>query len=124
MLERAKCEADVIKLFKAFLGESIIIGHNVNFDINFIYDSYMEHFNEPLTNDFVDTMRIARKVLKELNHHRLRDLAANYDGAHRSLNDCYIANEVFKGLQQDILNKYESIGQFKDEFKHRNMVQV
>ena len=32
----------VLYEFKKFLGNDIIIGHNVNFDIDFIYDSMVD----------------------------------------------------------------------------------
>lgn len=64
----------VLKNFKDFLGDDIIVGHNVNFDINFIYDSMKKNLGRNLTNDYVDTLRIARKVLPHLKHHKLDDL--------------------------------------------------
>ena len=43
----------------------------------------------PITNDFVDTLRLSRRLLPELKHHRLSDLANYYNidttGSHRSL---------------------------------------
>ena len=33
----------VLYEFKKFLGNDIIIGHNVNFDIDFIYDSMVDN---------------------------------------------------------------------------------
>src|SRR5699024_4501797 len=40
-----------------------IVGYNVNFDINFLYDNLLECRDEKLSNDFVDVMRIAKRVL-------------------------------------------------------------
>lgn len=36
--------------FKDFLGDDIIVGHNVNFDINFLYDTIREQLGDYLTN--------------------------------------------------------------------------
>ena len=88
--------------FKEFLGDDIIVGHNVNFDINFLYDSMREQLGDYLTNDYIDTLRISRKVLKELGHHRLDDLI-DYFGLkqrreHRALNDCVLTNQVYLKL--------------------------
>lgn len=78
----------------------------MNFDINFIYDNCIEILNKPLKDDFIDTMRIARRVLKNLKHHRLFDLANFYDvdysGAHRAFND-------YKSLDDFINQSYEKI---------------
>ena len=59
----------VLQEFQKFLGKDIIIGHNVNFDIDFIYDSMENNLNEYLSNDYIDTLRISRKVLPNLKHY-------------------------------------------------------
>ena len=35
--------------FGDFLGGDVIVGYNVNFDINFLYDNLMSHFGKPLS---------------------------------------------------------------------------
>lgn len=49
-----------------FLEGEIIVGHNVNFDINFLYDNFKRTIDKELSNDFVDTLRLARKLLPKL----------------------------------------------------------
>lgn len=92
----------VLQQFKDFLDRDIIVGHNVNFDINFIYDSMYKNMNEYLTNGFVDTLRISRKVLPNLRHHKLDNLIDYFNLAkrdeHRALNDCVLTNQVYINL--------------------------
>lgn len=92
----------VLKNFKNFLSDDIIVGHNVNFDINFIYDSMYKNMNEYLTNDFVDTLRISRKVLPKLRNHKLDNLIEYFNlvkrDEHRALNDCILTNQVYVNL--------------------------
>ena len=92
----------VLQEFKNFLDNDIIVGHNVNFDINFIYDNMEENLNEYLSNDFVDTLRISRKVLPNLRHHKLDDLIRYFNltrrNEHRALNDCILTNQVYINL--------------------------
>lgn len=100
--EEGKDLTCVLLDFKEFLGDDIIVGHNVNFDINFLYDSMREQLGDYLTNDYIDTLRISRKILKELGHHRLDDLI-DYFGLtrrreHRALNDCVLTNQVYLNL--------------------------
>ena len=45
-----------LKEFVEFSENEIIMGHNVNFDINFLYDKCERYLDYYLTNDFVDTM--------------------------------------------------------------------
>lgn len=70
---------EVLPKFMDFIKDSVILGHNVNFDINFIYDNLINEDMNPITNDFVDTLRLSRRLLPELKHHRLSDLANYYN---------------------------------------------
>ena len=69
---------EVLPKFMDFIKDSVILGHNINFDINFIYDNLINEDMKPITNDFVDTLRLSRRLLPELKHHRLSDLANYY----------------------------------------------
>lgn len=110
MLKSAPPASDVLSHFVNFIGDSVLIGHNVNFDINFLYDNILDLFGTELSNDFVDTMRISRRINSELDHHRLSDLAElfslDYINAHRSLNDCLITQACYLKLRQKIIKKY------------------
>ncbi len=89
--------------FLDFIVSDIIVGHNVHFDLNFIYDAAMEHCGRPVSNDIVDTMRIARHVLPQLKHRRLEDVASALGvvpgGAHRALVDCETTHSVLQALR-------------------------
>ena len=103
---------DVLQSFKNFVGNDIIIGHNVNFDINFIYDSMKKNLGEYLTNDYIDTLRLSRQVLPYLRHHKLDDLIKYFNlksrNEHRALNDCVLTNQVYIKLCEILTNKYLS----------------
>lgn len=103
----------VMPEFLDFVGDDVVVGHNVNFDINFIYDNSMPvHFS----NDFVDTMRLSRILRKDERHHRLSDLCKRYDvtntKAHRALSDCYTTFECYKHIRDEIYDRYENIENF------------
>ncbi len=59
-------------------------------------------FQETVSNDFIDTLYMARKCLPELKHHRLTDLAEHFGisskGAHRALNDCVMNQKCFEAM--------------------------
>ncbi|MBR3898503.1 MAG: 3'-5' exonuclease [Bacilli bacterium] len=109
---------DVLMDFKEFLGNDIIVGHNVNFDINFLYDNFIKELNEPLTNDFVDTLKIARRLLKELNHHRLDDITDYFNiearDKHRALNDCVLTNKIYLHMCEIVYDRFASWENFKN----------
>ncbi len=110
MLVDAPLISDVMKDYLEFLGTDIIVGHNVNFDINFIYDNAVKLGLPPLSNDFVDTLRLSRRLFPELDHHRLRDMVAylNIDRhpSHRSLTDCYATAGIYSAMV-DYITKNE-----------------
>ena len=98
---------EVLPDFTEFVASDCIIGHNVNFDINFIYDNIKRHFNKEFSNDYVDTMRLARKFCK-FSSHRLSYLAEQFEisteGHHRALNDCIMTYEIYKKIKTMALN--------------------
>lgn len=64
--------------FLVYIGDSIIVGHNVGFDIRFIYDICEWAKLPPFSNDYVDTMRLSRNLFKNEKHHRLTDLSKRF----------------------------------------------
>ena len=107
MLENAPKPEQVIPQLLTFMGDCVLIGHNVHFDINFLYDAAAKVCDYPLRNDFVDTLRIARKVFPELAHHRLSDVAAacgvDANEAHRSEADCETTAACYEWMRAKIL---------------------
>ena len=124
MLAIAPSTSSVISEFRNFLGTDIIIGHNVNFDVNFLYDNSIDCGLPTLSNDFVDTMRISKKLHPEFPHHRLADLANYYcidtSGAHRSLVDVTITAKCYSCIQQEISTRYQSLDEFNRSRKRNH----
>ena len=122
-LSHAPVLDDVLQGFIDFLGSSILVGHNVNFDINFLYDASMRTLNKPLQNDFVDTMRIARQLYPEMKHHRLDDLVELYHlterDVHRSYNDCQLTNDIFIAEKKAVSEKYDNQQEFQKSFRKK-----
>lgn len=122
MLSSAPDPVDVIPSFIKFLSGDTLIGHNINFDVNFLYD-LCEKLGIDFSNNFIDTMRIARKLLPELSHHRLKDLTKHFgvtnQNEHRSLGDCMATNAIYNLMKSQILS---CIGEdaFVNSFCHRH----
>lgn len=124
MVSTAPDISKVLPDFIDFIGDDVLLGHNINFDINFLYDNIVHYLGKPFTNSFIDSMRIFRKLYPELHHHRLMDLAAkygiDYSRAHRSLVDCEITHHCFHKLFDDVLHKYDTIQPFIALFKKKS----
>ena len=88
--------------FNKFIGDDVLIGHNVNFDINFLYDNCLKHLEQPLTNDFVDTLKISKNLIKDTYNWKLTTLAKKFNidnpASHRALNDAIVTHELYKEL--------------------------
>lgn len=120
MLEGAPLPEEALPQVEAFLGQDLLLGHNVGFDTAFLYDSFQRYLGRPLGNNSLDQLRLARKLLPQLPHHRLGDVAAAlgvpYEGAHRALADCWItygcyeklrALALSQGTEEEFLQRFE-----------------
>lgn len=121
MLETAPEPSEVLPKFRDFIGDNVLVGHNANFDINFIYNACVRVLGEPLKNAFTDTMRYSRKLFKDNEHHRLYDTAYScgvpYKNAHRALDDCKITYACYEKMLEVISEKYTNFDEFKKLFK-------
>lgn len=89
--------------FLAFVGENVLVGHNIQaFDLKFIYAASERLFGKTVENDYIDTLYMARQCLPQLSHYKLVDLAAYFNisaqGAHRALNDCLMNQKCFEKM--------------------------
>lgn len=104
MLRTGKMPSEVFKEFVDFVGEDVIIGHNVNFDLGFLTNKCKKYIDYNLTNDYVDTMYLARRLVKDTVNYKLGTLAeyfnVSYEGAHRGLKDVEITYEVYNCLRR------------------------
>lgn len=98
----------VLPRFLDFLADDVIVGHNIHFDVNFIYDFSMKILDSPVSNDVVDTLRLSRRLFTHLGNHRLNTLAEHFDLAspnHRALADCLTAFELYKIISNHVLTQ-------------------
>jgi DNA polymerase-3 subunit epsilon len=73
MLAGARRIEEVLPEFLDFIGDSVILGQNIRFDIGFIDENSRKLFGRAFENDYIDTLRISRMLFKEYRHHRLCD---------------------------------------------------
>ena len=121
MLESAPFAPDVLAEFTSFVGDMPVVGHYVGFDINFLYDSFDRYLDRPFSNDYIDSLRIARKLHPEMPHHRLEDLvdlfSITHNDAHRAMGDVEATAECFARLKDESLERYGSEGEFQIAFQ-------
>lgn len=117
--EMLKGKPKIIDLKKEvlnFIGNDVLVGHNISFDVSFL----QKGFNEELKNEYIDTLQFCRKLFKELSHHRLTDMS-NYleisRNEHRSMSDCLCTKELYDCIKEKMKNDGLEIN---DIFAKRN----
>lgn len=92
---------ETLKQFLGFIGDAVLVGHNVNFDMSFV-NAYSESLGllKP-QNQLLDTCEIARRQII-LPSYRLERVAQYFDivnpQAHRSMADVEVTRKVFLKL--------------------------
>ena len=106
----------VLPDFLNFTGDDFVVGHNVLFDVRFIAQSA-----DIFKNDYIDTMKIFRKLHPDLPHHRLSDMVSFYgkrnQSAHRALSDCLATNDCFNAIAEEALKLFGSCEGFLKTLK-------
>lgn len=91
MLESAPMIDAVMPQVLAFIGSDTVVAHKASFDINFVYDNAERLGLGAFGNDYIDTMRMARKLFPDFVNHKLKTLVKQFgvskDVAHRSESD-------------------------------------
>lgn len=103
MLNNAPPIETVLKDFFSFIGNDILIGHNIgNFDNVHIYNK-AKRYGLILNNYYIDTLPLSKFLLPNLEHHSVEYFAEyyniDYSNAHRALADCHIEYEIYRNLK-------------------------
>jgi len=92
--------AEVLPAFLEFIGESVIVGHNVSFDLSFLNAASVRLGYGKLSNRSTDTLGLARRLVRqETRSLKLSSLAAHFRSPttpnHRALDDAVATAHVF-----------------------------
>jgi len=103
MVEYAPHIMDVIQDFYNFVKGFVIVGHCVDFDVNFLYDALLKHKQIHLNNNLVDTIQFSRRFFKDFKNHKLVTLASNfgivYSTLHRATDDCIVTHKCYEYMK-------------------------
>lgn len=116
-LKSAPTTEEALKKFMEFLQDDVIVAHNANFDVDFLYDSLVRCGYEPLKNNFVDTLRLARCVCPGFENYKLATLAQEFQidqpTAHRALADCETTLAVMEKLRTIVAQEQIDLTKFQ-----------
>jgi DNA polymerase-3 subunit epsilon len=103
MVVRAPRIESVLPTFLEFLGDAVVVGHNVRFDLGFLAAALQRDQRPRLTNAVVDTVALARRLVRdEVPNCRLGTLAAHlrldHRPSHRALDDALATADLLHVL--------------------------
>lgn len=101
---------DIASKVKEFIGDSILIGHNIQFDLSFLNKSFLNYSNEKIENPHVCTLKLARKLYPHLRSKALGSvteyLQIRHKDVHRALGDATVTAKIFIKMVSELTNKY------------------
>lgn len=103
MLKDAPYIKEIIPKVCEFIGEDILLGHNILFDYSFLKRAAVNE-GFAFEKNGIDTLKIARKYLYGLPSKSLTSLCEHYGmiyNAHRAVWDVYATIELFEHLIHD-----------------------
>lgn len=128
MVKEAETIEQVLTKFLEFVGNSILVAHNANFDIGFIRHFAKKH-RLKFDNTYIDTLSIARDMFPEFKKFKLGVIAENLgirgDVANRALDDVKTLVKVFELMINNLkekgatnINDFENVFRDKLNLKH------
>ena len=103
MVVRAPAIDAVLPAMIEFLGDAVIVGHNVGFDMAFINSALTRRGDPEIVNPVIDTLPLARRLIRdEVPDCRLGTLAARFRldhrPSHRALDDALATTDLLHFL--------------------------
>ena len=96
---------DVMPKIKEFIGDAILVSHNINFDVGFLNENLRLLGEDPISNPCIDTLSLSRYMFPESRAHSLGSLSRNLgistyndEEAHRADYDAQILNDVWLAM--------------------------
>ncbi|MCI8326406.1 MAG: 3'-5' exonuclease [Lachnospiraceae bacterium] len=112
MVKSADSEQKVLDAFFTFLGEDILVGQNVIFDYGFLKQAAVNR-KIPFERQAVDTLKIARRCLLDLEKRDLESLCAYYQISmgqhHRAMDDVQATQILYEKMEAEFLEKQPDI---------------
>ncbi len=100
-IQNAPAFREILPSLRDFIGGHTIVGHNINFDLNFLYDRIFSLTGETLDNPYLDTRKLAKKVVPGLPHYSLEFLCQHFGiegNHHRAVDDCLLTEKLQERL--------------------------
>lgn len=118
MVKNAENIATVLPKFMDFVGDSILVAHNAEFDISFIKKN-CSNLHITFKNQVMDTIQLSKFLIPELKRYKLdtiaKHLKLNMGSHHRAIDDARTAAAImlycFKLLGEKDINTLDSLNE-------------
>ena len=103
MVKGAPKFREIAPQFLDFVGDSVLVAHNALFDMKFLnVEIGRIHLNHRVANPYLCTVRLARKLVSEVDNHKLSTMANYYsiplENHHRASDDALATAKIFVRL--------------------------
>lgn len=96
--------ADILPSYLLFLGDDVLLGHNIKFDMGFIEEAADSLDLDLRSNKWNDTMFLSRDIFKGERSHKLKDLCSRLNipelQEHRALSDCIRTHLCYEAMRE------------------------
>jgi len=108
MVKDAPTIEEILPKIVEFIGDSIIVAHNADFDMGFLKHNCSQQ-NLSLNNTYIDTLRLARELFPDFKKFKLgiiaEKLGIKVEVAHRALDDVDTTVKVFNIMLDKLKEK-------------------
>ena len=90
---------EVLQRFIDFVGDSVLVAHNAQFDLGFLRAALLEFGLPDMKNQVIDTQKLAQRAFPGQKSYALQNLVAHLgippNTAHRAKDDAYMCMRLF-----------------------------
>ncbi|MQS97719.1 PolC-type DNA polymerase III [Companilactobacillus halodurans] len=112
MVKDAPDEKTIVSEFMDFIGDDILVGHNVTFDMGFMNAALTRMDRDRLQMPVIDTLEMSRTLHSEYRNHKLDSLAKRYnivlEHHHRADSDAETTGYLMYKLFDELEDKFET----------------
>ncbi len=116
---------DVINDVVEFLGDSVLVGHHLAFDLRFLNRELKRLVDCQLQNPVIDTMLLYLGYTGQMGHYTLEEVArhsrVDIRGRHTALGDALIAANAFASMTSKLVDVSEPVSRL---IRHQGMSQT
>ena len=119
----------VLNDFIDFIGDSILVAHNADFDYSFLQSAFQKSKNNEAEYPILDTLALSRALLDGIKNHKLNTLAkyfnVNLENHHRADDDAEATAEILLNflemLKKKDYDKLEDINKLSSEISWKEL---